>query len=325
MLSHPKRDLLVFPILLFTAITFVAQVPSSPAEFVTSSNSASDLGKIGSYQLRAVIVVRNGKQEATGNLTVDRDHDNMRQELEFTDYRETDLTRGDSDYISRRPSIPVDFAARLRKFDQLWQTTLPADAQPGALTSAKFNGRKALCFKLRPDKYIELQSCFDESTHLLIGRDLKDSSGEQQTQFLDYQETDGIRFPSTIRFLEPGAPVIEARSIALVKMPFDEAHFAPVPGAREFRSCRNGTPPRRVHEVPPEYPALAKMGHIQGEVRMSLTIGEDGKTHDIQVISGHPVLAQAALDAVKQWTYTPEMCPSGPVAVETNVKVTFHM
>jgi len=108
-------------------------------------------------------------------------------------------------------------------------------------------------------------------------------------------------------------------------MPFDETVFAPLPGAREFRTCRNGTPARAVHRVYPDYPTLAKVGHIQGEVRMSAIIGEDGKPRELHVISGHPVLAQAAVDAVKQWTYTPETCPSGPVAVETMIKVSFHM
>lgn len=324
MLAHQQRTILLLVILLLLSIPSVAQDPSAE-QLIAASNSASDLTRLGSYQLRALIVVRSGRQQATGNLTVSRDDDNMRQEMEFTDYRETDLTRGDSDYLSRKPRIPVDFSARLRKFDQLWQTTLASGVQPGAPTHTKFNGTQALCFKVRPEKNTEISNCFDENTHLLVGRELKDVSGIQQAQFLDYQEIDGARFPSTIRFVEPGSPVIEAQKISIMKMPFDETVFAPLPGAREFRTCLNGTPPRAVHTVYPEYPALARMAHIQGEVRLSATIAEDGKPRDLQIISGHPVLAQAALNAVKQWTYTPEMCPSGPVSVETMIKVSFHM
>jgi protein TonB len=70
---------------------------------------------------------------------------------------------------------------------------------------------------------------------------------------------------------------------------------------------------------------MARIAHITGDVRMLATIGEDGKLRDLHAIAGHPLLVQAALDAVKQWTYTPEMCPSGPEATETTIKIGFRM
>jgi TonB family protein len=325
MLADRKRNALFVLILFFIATACLAQDTLSASDLIASSNSASDLSKLGPYRLKAIIVVQGSKQEATGTLTLDRDHDNARQELEFTDYHEVNITRGDQDYLSRKPYVPVDFSARLRKFDQLWQVTLPPQAQPGPVARARVQGAQALCFDLHPEKDLQTRNCFDPATHLLISRNVKVDSVDQETQFLDYQEIDGIRFPSTIRFLQPGSPVIEARNIALVKMPFDAAHFAPLPGAREFHTCRGAQPARVTRKAEPQYPQMAKVAHIQGDVRLLLVIGEDGAPRDLHVISGHPILVQAALDAVKQWRYAPEMCPSGPVADEAIVKIRFRM
>ncbi len=59
-----------------------------------------------------------------------------------------------------------------------------------------------------------------------------------------------------------------------------------------------------LHPVQPLYPALAKAAHIQGVVRLELLIDETGVVTP-RVLSGHPMLVQAALDAVKQWKYKP--------------------
>ena len=60
-----------------------------------------------------------------------------------------------------------------------------------------------------------------------------------------------------------------------------------------------------VKKVPPVYPPAAKKAGIQGIVRLRVTINEDGSVSNIQVLSGDPQLAKAALDAVQQWRYSP--------------------
>jgi protein TonB len=70
---------------------------------------------------------------------------------------------------------------------------------------------------------------------------------------------------------------------------------------------------------------MARVAHIQGEVQLLVLIGDDGKTHDMRAVSGHPILVQAAMDAVREWKYTPASCPSGPVNAETLVTVGFHL
>jgi protein TonB len=78
-----------------------------------------------------------------------------------------------------------------------------------------------------------------------------------------------------------------------------------------------------VHRVQPLYPPLARQVHIQGQVVLSAVISRNGMIENLQVLSGHPMLAQAAIDAVKQWRYRPYSLNGEPVEVETQVTVNF--
>ncbi|HYG98263.1 MAG TPA: energy transducer TonB [Terriglobales bacterium] len=78
-------------------------------------------------------------------------------------------------------------------------------------------------------------------------------------------------------------------------------------------------------QVKPTYPSLAKQARIQGQVVLQAVIGKDGKVQNLQVVSGHPMLAGAALDAVKQWRYKPYFLNGEPVEVETNITVNFSL
>jgi TonB family protein len=78
-------------------------------------------------------------------------------------------------------------------------------------------------------------------------------------------------------------------------------------------------------KVNPVYPPLAKQARIQGTVSLTTTIGADGAVQNLQLISGHPLLAQAALEAVKQWLYKPTLLNGNPVEVITQVDVNFTL
>ena len=78
-----------------------AQQAITPSQLADQANAISDLSKLGSYKLKAIVAVGDEKHGATGTLTVDHDQENTRQELEFTDYHEVSLTRGDTGYFRR--------------------------------------------------------------------------------------------------------------------------------------------------------------------------------------------------------------------------------
>ncbi len=78
-------------------------------------------------------------------------------------------------------------------------------------------------------------------------------------------------------------------------------------------------------KINPEYPHDAKEARIQGVVLLQVNIAEDGTVKQVELISGHPTLAQAAIDAVKQWTYRPYLFNGNPIEVETQVRVDFTL
>jgi TonB family protein len=82
---------------------------------------------------------------------------------------------------------------------------------------------------------------------------------------------------------------------------------------------------RLEHKVEPIYPPLARMARVDGAVTLRATVGTDGKVQEVQIISGNPLLVQAAVDAVRQWRYKPSELNNRPVVVETHIVVNFRL
>ena len=80
-----------------------------------------------------------------------------------------------------------------------------------------------------------------------------------------------------------------------------------------------------VHKVMPIYPPIALAAHIQGTVVLAATISKAGTIENLHVVSGQPMLQQAAVDAVQHWAYRPYLLNGEPVAVETTVNVVFTL
>lgn len=77
------------------------------------------------------------------------------------------------------------------------------------------------------------------------------------------------------------------------------------------------------HKAFPAYPPIAKAAHIQGTVVFDLRIGTSGKIESMKVVSGHPMLQQAAIDCIKQWTFHPFEDHGGPVIAEGLYSIIF--
>jgi protein TonB len=80
-----------------------------------------------------------------------------------------------------------------------------------------------------------------------------------------------------------------------------------------------------IHQVKPTYPPLARQARIQGVVVLQAVIGKDGNIQNLKVVSGHPMLAPSALEAVKQWKYKPYFLNGEPVEVDTTINVNFTL
>jgi protein TonB len=82
---------------------------------------------------------------------------------------------------------------------------------------------------------------------------------------------------------------------------------------------------RRLFAPPPVYPPDASAGLVEGKVELQIRIGKDGRVIEAKVLSGDPLLVDAAMESVKQWLYEPMVLNGVPVEVITQVDVNFTL
>jgi protein TonB len=99
----------------------------------------------------------------------------------------------------------------------------------------------------------------------------------------------------------------------------------PPPPAAPVRVGGNIKAPQKVKHVNPVYPPIAQSARVQGVVIIEATIGPDGAVKDAKVLRSIPLLDQAALDAVRQWQFTPTLLNGVPVPVIMTVTVQFTL
>lgn len=95
--------------------------------------------------------------------------------------------------------------------------------------------------------------------------------------------------------------------------------------AMPLRVGANVQAARIIKKVAPVYPEEARMTRISGTVRIHVIIGKDGRIKQMELMSGHPLLQQAALEAVRQWRYQPTLLNGDPVEVDTTIDVIFEL
>jgi len=113
-----------------------------------------------------------------------------------------------------------------------------------------------------------------------------------------------------------GGIVSQTSNIAIVPK------LAPMP-AKPIRVSRGVTEGLLVRKVAPEYPVIARQGRVQGQVILNAIISKTGDIENLILVSGHPLLVPAAIEAVKQWHYRPYLLNGEPVDVETTILVSF--
>ena len=99
----------------------------------------------------------------------------------------------------------------------------------------------------------------------------------------------------------------------------------PTPTPKRIRVPARVVEANLIHDVAPTYPAEAGRARIEGAVVLLAVIGKDGSVQDVRVESGLPILAQAAIDAVKQWRYRPYLLNGEPVEVDSRITINFTL
>jgi protein TonB len=150
------------------------------------------------------------------------------------------------------------------------------------------------------------------------------------------QIADETTMPTTAAPELPGVPWgLEARSTdsvltgLLAGLP---AHSPPLPPSSLPRTGRPGRlrishvdPAKLIFQPKPNYPPLALATRVQGTVRLEAIINRNGQIGELRVLSGHPLLVRAALDAVSRWRYQPTLLNGEPVEVVTEIEVRFSL
>ncbi len=93
-------------------------------------------------------------------------------------------------------------------------------------------------------------------------------------------------------------------------------HVAPP----RITTLRMASPIRRVEPI---YPLIAKQARVSGVVELVGVLGVDGRIHELKVLRGHPLLVNAAMEAVRQWVYEPTLLNGQPVEVSAPIIVNF--
>ena len=116
-----------------------------------------------------------------------------------------------------------------------------------------------------------------------------------------------------------GLPISTVMSGNHPVMPIAPAKPAPVKVFRPSSLLQGSL----IRQVQPVYPPLARAARIEGPVVLAAVIAKDGTIDNLQLVSGHPMLVQSALQAVKQWRYKPYVLNGETIEVETRITVNF--
>jgi periplasmic protein TonB len=147
----------------------------------------------------------------------------------------------------------------------------------------------------------------------------------QEAPPLPVGTTDGIvgGIPSGVVGGIPGGALSEALS-STRSAPVPVKTFDPTP-VKRIRVAARVVEANLIHDVPPQYPPEAGRARLEGPVVLMAVIGQDGSVKDVRVESGLPILAQAAIDAVKQWRYKPYLIDGEPVEVDSRITINFTL
>ena len=127
---------------------------------------------------------------------------------------------------------------------------------------------------------------------------------------------------------DPGWRETDTPGVVWGNIETPDSLVAPPPESVEQAPIRVGgaiRQPQKIREVAPVYPAIAQAACVQGIVIIEATIGADGHVVNARILRSVPLLDEAALDAVRQWQYTPTLLNGVPVPVIMTVTVQFTL
>lgn len=181
---------------------------------------------------------------------------------------------------------------------------------------------------VQPDSYLEGKRVLLQN---LTVEGLTPSARDELLQQLPIHQGDILDADGMRATMASAVAFDDHLRVALLLNPSDEnsaslrVSLAPAGPPTRIRIGGNVQQAKLLVKVTPVYPPEAKAQRIEGQVRLEATLGKDGKVENLQVLSGDPLLAAAALDAVRQWQYQTTLLNGDPVEVVTEIAVNFTL
>ncbi|MGC1105372.1 MAG: energy transducer TonB [Candidatus Acidiferrales bacterium] len=258
--------------------------------------------------------------------------DQWREEIRFANYTRIRVGGKDQYWQSRTTDYEIEPVLELDQalgFLKEFHVRSNASGLP-AMKSIKFHeaekhGHKLDCVTLVPSEDYYSTSgdyCFDAAGGWFV------SQTRDSLQLSNFIPFGGEYFPGSVHTNQESAARVDLQLNSITPLgKMDGADFRPPANASAWPACDDPDAlPKLKSEIPPHYPDNEKYEHVSGTVFIYATMGIDGQLHNLKVLSAPDTgLANAALTAVEQWQYTPEMCHGAPVPVETLIHIIFDL
>jgi len=276
-----KLHRMILVVLAIALSSNAADKKPDPNQLVRAANENSDLSKIPPHRLTGTVVLKPGGQnESIGSITVYRDRDRFRSDIELSSQHRTWLHIGNKVYVSGSSPIVFMGLQGLNDLENTWREPQLADGgiKYGSPSRKKARGKDEWCFNAHQRDYDPRHLCFDDVQKLLT------TGGYQEYfyQFSDFQTVEGRHYPGDIQRIKQGKVVLEIRNLRAQLDSVPESVFNIPPGAMEFETCEDLISPKLTSE-----PQLFPRGTpFQSDESLKIFIygivGEDGTLGHVQ-------------------------------------------
>jgi hypothetical protein len=296
--------------------------PADARALLHNAHESSGLSKLGSYELHAVILINPGRpSQKKGKITIYRDKDRSRTDLEIEEYREVKLTLGNKLYVARSAPMPIPGLTWLTETDRAWDRLVDdGDAKLGEVSQKKVQNMQTQCFDVKGPQHHRL--CFDPASKVL----LENLDRQFALEFTGYKAVEQVLVPARITKLaeltKTELPVLVIDEIEAKPAVFTAASFT-IPGnSLELETCEGMQPARPLKTPRPDFGSnMLRHNMGIGQIHAYGIIDKDGALHNVKIFFSSPEMKEVVLEALKKWRYEPAMCGSTPVATEKEISV----
>jgi hypothetical protein len=301
--------------------SYAADTKPDPASLVRSANEVSDLSRVLPHQLTGTVILDpGGKNASAGTITVYRDRDQYRSDIELSGKRRIWLKLGNKIYLSNPSPLAFFGLESLRDIENAWRESWvdSRETKFSHATQKKAFGADVWCITEKHRDYDPVTVCFNA----VLGVMVSTGNNENRYEFSDFQTLEGQKYPGNIRRFKNGKLVFEVRNLRAQSGAVPQDVFKALEDAREFMDCENMVEPKLLTSANllPRHPVAAGKWM---RIFIYGIIGEDGTLTDIKVASVplNPTIDQLVGQAAAQRRYSPAMCGEKPVAHETFTEI----